>query len=48
MIMKIREELPNRFPFLKTKTAKYLLLFSILRRIAVITFLVIYKWENLF
>jgi hypothetical protein len=48
MIMKITEELLKHFPFLKTKTAKYLLIFSILRRIAVVIFLVIYNWENLF
>jgi hypothetical protein len=44
MIMRIKEEILKRFPFLKTKTAKYLLIFSILRRIAVITFLVNYNW----
>jgi hypothetical protein len=46
--MKLKEEFFNRFPFLKTKTAKYLIAFSVLRRIAVLTFLVIYNWENLF
>jgi hypothetical protein len=45
--MKIREKLLDRFPFLSTKTAKYLPIFSILGKIAVVTFIVIYKREIL-
>jgi len=41
--MTIKEQLLKRVPFLKTKTAKYLIAFSIVRRIAVVIFLVIYN-----
>lgn len=45
--MTIKDELIKKFPFLKTKTAKYLLVFSIIRRIAILIFIIIYNWENL-
>jgi len=40
--MNIKEELIKIFPFLKTKTAKYLLLFSVVRKIAVLIFVLFY------
>lgn len=45
--MNLKNELQNRFPFLKTKTAKYLIAFSIIRRIAIIVFfLMFYSCAN--
>ena len=46
--MKLKEKLFNHFPFLKTKTAKYLIGFSIFRKIAIVTFVIFYNWDNLF
>jgi len=41
--MTIKEQLLKRFPFLKARTAKYIIAFSIFRRIVVVIFLVIYN-----
>jgi hypothetical protein len=40
--MKLKEELLKLFPFLKTKTAKYLLIFSLIRKLAALIFVLIY------
>lgn len=40
--MKLKDEILNKFPFLKTKTVKYLLIFSIARRIALLIFVLFY------
>jgi hypothetical protein len=40
--MNIKNELLNKFPFLKSKTAKYLIAFSIIRRVALITFVLFF------
>lgn len=40
--MKLKEELLKQFPFLKTKTAKYLILFSVVRKIIVLLFILFY------
>ena len=40
--MNIKNELLNKFPFLKTKTAKYIIGFSIIRRVALLIFFIFF------
>jgi hypothetical protein len=40
--MNIKEELINKFPFLKTKTAKYIIAFSIIRKMAALIIVLYY------
>jgi hypothetical protein len=42
MDMNIKDELLNKFPFLKSNTAKYIFAFSIIRRLALITFIIFF------
>ena len=45
--MNTKDELLKKFPFLKSKTAKYLIAFSIIRRLALITFIILfYSYTN--
>lgn len=46
--MKLKDEILNKFPFLKTKTVKYLFIFSIIRRIGVLIFLILFDWKDFF
>jgi len=40
--MNIIKELLNKFPFLRSKTAKYIITFSIIRRVALLTFIIFF------
>lgn len=40
--MKFKDDIVNKFPFLKTKTAKYLFIFSIIRRITLLILILFY------
>jgi len=40
--MNIIKELLNKFPFLRSKTAKYIIAFSIVRRVTLITFIIFF------
>jgi hypothetical protein len=40
--MNIKKELLNKFPFLRSKTAKYIIAFSIVRRVALLTFIMFF------
>jgi hypothetical protein len=40
--MNIKKELLNKFPFLRSKMAKYIITFSIIRRVALLTFIIFF------